>query len=94
MATQVLTTDELTARLPIGWNYDQQKKEIAKEFDRGNFSGAVLFINTIASHAEAQDHHPDLYLHGYSKVRVTLATHSAGGVTEYDLKLAKTIDTI
>ena len=94
MATNILSPEELSAQLPIGWNYDQQKKEISKEFDRGNFSGAVGFINTIASHAEAQDHHPDILLHGYSKVRVTLATHSAGGVTEYDLKLAKTIDSI
>ena len=56
---KVFSTEELAAQLPKGWNYDQTKKEISQEFDKGTFSGAVSFINKIAAYAESLDHHPD-----------------------------------
>ena len=40
------------------------------------------------------DHHPDLLLHSWNKVKVILSTHSEGGVTGNDFKLAQTIDEI
>ncbi|MFI5264488.1 MAG: 4a-hydroxytetrahydrobiopterin dehydratase [Candidatus Kapaibacterium sp.] len=94
MTTQLLSPEELAIQLPAGWHYNNAERAIVKEYNKGNFSGAISFINKIASFAEAQDHHPDLFLHKYSKVRVILSSHSAGGVTGNDLKLAKIIDAI
>jgi len=67
---------------------------IAKEYLLPDFSAAVDFIQTIEPLAQTADHHPDILLHGYRKVRVMLTTHSAGGVTVNDINLAKAIDAL
>jgi 4a-hydroxytetrahydrobiopterin dehydratase len=62
--------------------------------DRGfsNFAAAIAFINRVADLAEAANHHPDILLHGWNKVRLTLSTHSEGGLTGADFALAGQID--
>jgi len=75
-----------------GWIYDN--KSLQKEFKLGNFVDAIDFINKIANEAEKLDHHPDILLHSYNKVTITLSTHSKGGVTESDFKLADAIDAL
>jgi len=57
-----------------------------------NFSAAFDFMNRIAEVAEADDHHPDLHLTGYRKLRIELATHAIGGLSENDFILAAKID--
>jgi 4a-hydroxytetrahydrobiopterin dehydratase len=52
----------------------------------------MALANAVADAANAANHHPDILVHGYKHVRLTLSTHSAGGVTENDLALARTID--
>ncbi|HYM20590.1 MAG TPA: 4a-hydroxytetrahydrobiopterin dehydratase [Candidatus Kapabacteria bacterium] len=91
---KLLNDLELTSKLPSGWMYAASKKSIEKEFKCENFLSAVAFIGKIATEAEAMDHHPDIFLHSYNKVFVTLSTHSAGGVTELDLTLATKIDSL
>jgi len=49
-------------------------------------------VNRVAELAEAANHHPDIFLHGWNKVRLTLSTHSQGGLTDADFKLASQID--
>ena len=44
--------------------------------------------------AEAANHHPDILVHGWNKVRLTLSTHSEGGVTDADLALAQQLDAL
>jgi 4a-hydroxytetrahydrobiopterin dehydratase len=89
-----LTKDEITSSLTNGWSFDDATNSIVKEFMRNDFTDAANFIGMIAPIANAQDHHPDLLLHGYKKVRVMLSTHDAGGITANDFKLAKAIDEI
>jgi len=48
----------------------------------------------VAEAAEAANHHPDILVHDYKHVRLTLSTHSAGGITANDFALAATIDEI
>ena len=45
-------------------------------------------MNRVADAAEEQNHHPDILIHGWNKVRLTLSTHSEGGVTDADFQLA------
>ena len=72
------------------WKTDNNK--LVKEFDLGNFVRAVEFINKITPLAENADHHPDILIHSYKKVRIELTTHSEGKITDKDYDLAKRID--
>ena len=65
--------------------------EISREYRLDSFAGAIAFVVRLSYAAEAADHHPDLDIR-YSRVRVTLSTHSEGGVTAKDLDLARTIE--
>lgn len=73
-----------------GWQRDGGS--IRKTYKFNGFREAVAFVNEVADLAERADHHPDLLIHGYNKVTVTLSTHDAGGLTARDFLLAAQID--
>lgn len=73
------------------WETDEKKLERTFEFD--DFASAIDFVNAVAEIAEEEDHHPDIDIR-WNKVHLTLATHSAGGLTELDFQLAIKIDTL
>lgn len=75
-----------------GWNYNDD--HIGKEFQLEDFKGALDFVNNVGREAESMDHHPDILIHSWNKVRISVATHSAGGVTEKDIELAGKIEKI
>jgi 4a-hydroxytetrahydrobiopterin dehydratase len=54
----------------------------------------MRWVNQVADAAEESNHHPDILVHGWNRVRLTLTTHSAGGLTENDLRMARTIDAL
>lgn len=89
MAT--LSDDEIGAALADLPGWDLAGGAITKQFRLGGFPGAVAFVVRLSYDAEAADHHPDLDIR-YDKVRVTLSTHSEGGVTAKDMDLARAID--
>jgi 4a-hydroxytetrahydrobiopterin dehydratase len=66
--------------------------EIVRDRDFGSFAAAIEFVNRVAEVAEAADHHPDILVHGWNRVRLRVTTHSAGALTEKDFELASTID--
>jgi 4a-hydroxytetrahydrobiopterin dehydratase len=68
------------------------KDAIARDFAFANFTEAITFVNRVADAAELANHHPDILVHGWNKVRLTLSTHSAGGLTDADFQLAAQID--
>ncbi len=57
-----------------------------------DFAQAIAFVNRVAEAAEAANHHPDITVHGWNKVRLELSTHSEGGLTEADFGMAARID--
>ncbi len=65
---------------------------IAREWKFEDFRGAIAFVERVADAAEAANHHPDILVHGWNKVRLELSTHSEGGITEADFALAARID--
>ena len=75
-----------------GWK--RKGDAITKEFVLGSFTGAVRFITKIAPIANRMDHHPDLQLYRYKRVKIVLTTHDAGGITRKDFDLAAKIDTL
>jgi 4a-hydroxytetrahydrobiopterin dehydratase len=73
-------------------DWKTENKKLVKEFELENFENAVSFVNQIMPLAEAADHHPDILIHSYKKVKVMLFTHSEEKITEKDYSLAKQID--
>ena len=59
-----------------------------------NFTAAVRLINKIAEIAESENHHPDIHLTGYRKLRIELTTHALGGLTENDFIVAAKINVL
>jgi len=77
--------------LPL-WTTDGKK--LMRTCILHDFVSAMGFMNAIAIHAEAMDHHPELRLYGWNKVDITISTHDKGGLTILDMELATKIDTI
>ncbi len=59
-----------------------------------NFMEAMMFANAVAHLAQAADHHPDLLIHQYKKLSISLITHSEGCITERDFALLDQIDAL
>ena len=91
MAT--LSDDEIQAALSELPGWEGAGGALTKEYRLGGFPGAVAFIVRLSYEAEAANHHPDLDIR-YDKVRVTLSTHSEGGVTARDVDLARVVEEI
>jgi 4a-hydroxytetrahydrobiopterin dehydratase len=73
-----------------GWNY--KDRQIGKLYELNNFKEALNFVNKIGEAAEEMNHHPDIFIHSWNKVKITISTHSEGGVTEKDFILANKIE--
>jgi 4a-hydroxytetrahydrobiopterin dehydratase len=69
-----------------------EEPSIVRDFAFANFADAIAFVNRVAEAAEVANHHPDILLHGWNKVRLTLSTHSQGGLTDADFQLAAQLD--
>jgi 4a-hydroxytetrahydrobiopterin dehydratase len=88
---ELLSSDEITAQLrDLDWSLDG--KEIVREWELGDFAAALAFVNRVAETAEEANHHPDILLHGWNKVRLALSSHSAGGLTQADFDMARRFD--
>jgi 4a-hydroxytetrahydrobiopterin dehydratase len=87
----VMSDAEIDERLARNkWSRDGEA--IVREWTFADFAAAMVFVNAVAELAEAANHHPDILVHGWNKVRLELSTHSEGGLTENDFKLASAID--
>lgn len=71
-----------------------EDRSIERDFSFADFAAAIVFVNRVAELAEAANHHPDILVHGWNKVRLTLSTHSQGGLTEADFTVAGQIDAV
>jgi 4a-hydroxytetrahydrobiopterin dehydratase len=89
----LLSDEEIEQRLAgvEGWQRGDEHT-IVREWKLADFAAAIAFVDSVAALAEAADHHPDILLHGWNKVRLTLSTHSQGGLTDADFQLARQID--
>lgn len=72
-----------------GWS--RRGDVITKTYQFRTFLSGIDFVVAVAKAAEAADHHPDLDIR-YTKITASLSTHSAGGITQKDLDLARQIE--
>jgi 4a-hydroxytetrahydrobiopterin dehydratase len=70
----------------------QEGETLVRDLEFDDFRGAMAFVNRVADAAEEVNHHPDILVHGWNKVRLTLTTHSEGRVTDNDHAMAQRID--
>jgi 4a-hydroxytetrahydrobiopterin dehydratase len=91
----VLTASEREAALAglPGWTFDAARNGIAKSFKFADFGEAFAFMTRVALEAEKADHHPE-WSNVWNRVDILLSTHSDGGVTAKDMKLAAKVEAI
>ncbi len=96
MATTLLklSDGEIAQKLSALTGWQREGNTITKEFVLTGFTEATQFIAKLAEPANAMDHHPDVQLYRYKRVKISLTTHSAGGLTQNDFTLAGTIDSL
>ncbi|MEO5567577.1 MAG: 4a-hydroxytetrahydrobiopterin dehydratase [Gemmatimonadaceae bacterium] len=88
-----LTETELTKALGSLTGWSRESGAIVKTYKFAKFADGIAFVGRIAKAADAMDHHPDIDIR-YTKIRVALSTHDAGGVTGMDTKLAGQIESL
>ena len=91
LLTESQIDERLRADAPLWVRHGEQ---IVREFEAESFLAAVALVERIAKLAERAAHHPDILIHRYRHLRLTLSTHSAGGITAADLALAAQIDAL
>ncbi len=74
-----------------GWSFEGGA--IVKTFKFGKFADGIVFVQRVAVAADKMDHHPDIDIR-YTKIRVALSTHDAGGITGMDTTLASQIESM
>ena len=65
---------------------------IEREWKFDDFAAAKGFVDRVAAAAEEANHHPDILLNSWNQVRLTLSTHSEGGLTAADFEMAGRLD--
>jgi 4a-hydroxytetrahydrobiopterin dehydratase len=77
------------------WQLDRADiHQISKTYTFVDFNGALAFINQVGQLAEKEQHHPDISLHNYKKVTVTLFTHKIKGLSHNDFIMAAKINAL
>jgi 4a-hydroxytetrahydrobiopterin dehydratase len=75
-----------------GSEWRREGNTIVRDFELADFVAAIELVQRVARKAEEANHHPDILVHGWNKLRLTLSTHSEGGLTQADFALAQRID--
>lgn len=77
-----------------GGEWRREGDSIVLDLGFADFAQAWAFASAVAAEAESANHHPDILAYAWNGVRITLSTHSAGGITDLDLELAARIDSL
>jgi 4a-hydroxytetrahydrobiopterin dehydratase len=88
---ELLSDKDIASRLEDS-QWRRAGSEIVRDWQFDDFGQAIAFVNRVAETAEEANHHPDILVHGWNKVRLSLTNHSAGGLTEADFEMAVRID--
>jgi 4a-hydroxytetrahydrobiopterin dehydratase len=88
---ELLSDEEVASRLTdSAWR--REGDEIVRDWKFSDFAEAIKFVNRVAEAAEEANHHPDIFVHGWNNVRLSLTNHAAGGLTDPDFEMAGRFD--
>jgi 4a-hydroxytetrahydrobiopterin dehydratase len=88
----VLSDSDVNAKLEGLDDWKREGEHIVRDWEFKDFAEAIAFVNRVAEAAEEANHHPDILVHGWNKVRLSLTNHSAGGLTDVDFDMAAKFD--
>jgi 4a-hydroxytetrahydrobiopterin dehydratase len=88
-----LTSKEINLRMKRRPDWSKRAKTIFRTFKFEDFLHSLDFVKLVAKKAQKLNHHPDIDIR-YDKVKLTLTTHDAGGLSEKDFTLAEQCDVI
>jgi len=91
MAITKLSPDEISAKLTNLSGWKLQDSKLHREFKFADFVEAFGFMSRVALLAETAGHHPE-WFNVYNTVKIDLATHDVGGISEADFELAEKIN--
>ncbi|HEY3249637.1 MAG TPA: 4a-hydroxytetrahydrobiopterin dehydratase [Ignavibacteria bacterium] len=92
--TEKLTQEQIKSALSElpGWVYENGS--IKKTFHTQHYPGTMAFVTAVGGFCQKRNHHPDYVLMKFKDIEVSFSTHVAGGVTQYDIEIAKDIEKI
>lgn len=91
MSTPLLTESEIADALATLPAWTRSGAALTRSIEADSFLTGIELVRAVAEVAEATDHHPDIDIR-WRTIHFTLSTHSADGLTELDLALAREID--
>lgn len=89
----LLEESEIEAKLAGRPGWERRGEMIVRPFEFKDFVGSVGFVDAVVEPAERLGHHPDISI-SWNRVEVAISTHSEGGLTAADFRLAGEIDTL
>ena len=89
----MLTLGEIQRLMSKLDNWSLEENSIVKVFNFTNFKEALEFLKKVGEAVEKLEHEPDVVMRGGS-LRLSLSTHSEGGLTKKDFEAAEEIDKI
>ena len=93
MENRLLSESEIAEGLTSlkGWSVEEGM--LTKRFEFKSYKDGLVFALAVGHVADRMDHHPDLLV-GYAKVKVAVNTHAVGGLSPFDLELARRVDAL
>ena len=89
-----LPPKKVSAEIEKLGNWQLRGKTISRHFMFDDFAQTLRFVNRVGKLAEAANHHPDITIYNYNRVKLALTTHDEGGLTAKDFRLAAKINKI
>ncbi len=84
--------EEIKKYLPQVPNWELEEGKLVRRSKFKDFKEAIAFVNKVAVLAEKEQHHPNISVYGWNKVKLTCFTHKINGLHENDFILAAKID--
>ncbi|MDS1268800.1 4a-hydroxytetrahydrobiopterin dehydratase [Lipingzhangella sp. LS1_29] len=92
MADELLDHTEVDRVIGQVEGWQRSGDRLVRTWQVKGFNGAVQLANVVAYVANRRNHHPDITVHDYNQVTVSVTTHDAGGLTRHDVALARAIN--
>jgi 4a-hydroxytetrahydrobiopterin dehydratase len=93
MAPPLLSDDQIDSRL-LDSPWHREGDEIVRDLKLDDFAAAIALVDRVAEVAEEHNHHPDILIHGWNQLKLSLTNHSAGGLTAVDFEMAARFDAL
>lgn len=90
---ELLSASDVGHQLASRPAWKMERGSLVRQVEFADFAKALEFVNKVGAEAEAMGHHPDIEMK-YNKVRLSLISHDAGGLTDTDFELAAAIDNL